>query len=186
MFSSQPSNNTQQLQLPPGQVENPTANTSKTNSDFEQTAAKLEGEYGSGDPAAAVRPEPAEPMPQIVSPEAMRKILAGVFNGLARAHGEHWKVSEADLDLIEPFNTSMVTEMVSKWDWLRDSEYKATIAWAAVMALFIGSRSKAGAQFLETMMDKIAGMFGRKEPSTKKDSQASPDSSPHQDTARPS
>jgi hypothetical protein len=169
----------------------PTVTSSKTNSEFEQTASRLESEYGGA--AAPDSPEvpTGEVIPpnggpgQIVSSETMRRILKGIFSGLEKAHGEQWHVDESDLDMLEPFNTNALTELVTKVPWLAESEYKATMAWALVMSIFIASRSKAGAQLIEKITEAVGRVFTRGA-TTKPASPESSDSSHPQDTAKPS
>lgn len=175
-----------------GSPENPTLPFSDANTAFNATAARLEEKYSGGDvppggEAAAAEPEIIPPVSQYVSPETMRQLLEVTFGGLARLHGDHWEVSSLDLDLLEPVNTAALNELFNKLSWLRESEFKACWTWALVMALFIGSRSKAGHQLIEKLMEMVTRIFSKREPApTKPASPESPDSSPHPDTAKPS
>jgi len=191
--SSTSSNPLPRITLDPTPEEKTINSGSGATSEFEATAARLEEKYSAGEGAPGAEPEPevippdgAEPPPRgVVSDATMRLILARVFAGLEKTHGAHWHLEAEDLDLLSPINVDAVNEWAALVGFT-DSRYKATIAWSVVMALFIASRSKAGALLLEKLAEAISRLFTFGKSNTSGVSPESPGSSHRQDTEKPS
>jgi hypothetical protein len=178
LFSSNKESSPQMRILPaPENQAADSGNGSKTNSNFEETASRLEDKYAPGGSEVPKPPEPGpippEP-PKIITDATVEKFLRSLFNGMVKVHGDHWEMSDLDYAVMTPVNTAMINEQVAKLEWFANSQNKALIVWTLVMGVMITSRSKSGGKLLEWLMEKLVSLGSRKESPTKTESQESP------------
>jgi hypothetical protein len=137
--------------------------------EFEVVAAKLEDKYDAGASGeSAPPPNSSAPSPgvgNVVSPATVESFLMMIFNGVAKVHGDQWKLTETDKAVLVPSNVAMIDEQAPRW--FADSENKALWVWTFVMLFFIMSRSKAGARLVEWATQKVDSMVSRAGGSTK-------------------
>ncbi len=173
---SQPDNPQLRILPAPESPQDHSATSSKTSSEFEETASRLEDKYGPGGSQAEVEqgdPLP-EGVPEIITPATVEKFLRSFFKGMVKVHGEHWEMSDLDFAVMTPVNTAMINEQVAKLEWFANSQNKALIVWALVMGVLITSRSKTGGKLLEWLMEKLVSLGSKKESPTSKVSPESP------------
>jgi hypothetical protein len=160
---------------PGAETNQPSDSSSKTSSDFEATASRLEDKYAPGGSTEqeTSKPEP-EVIPNVVTDATVEKFLRFFFQGMVRVHGEHWEMSELDYAVMVPVNTAMINEQVAKLKWFLNSQNKALIVWSLVMGALIMSRSKNGGKFLEWLMEKILSLGSKMGSPGSKESPESP------------
>lgn len=172
MFSSSNSPAPPELRILPATEspeENPQAGktTSKTTTEFDRAAAEIDDKYGSGASAAQPDAGPGVEMPEaeyippeseFISDETMRKFLRAFFTSMENRHGSHWYTSDSEINFLAPFNKAALDEFMSKWEFFKNSQYKACITCAAVMGIFVATKSKAGEKLIQWIMDKIASV----------------------------
>jgi hypothetical protein len=132
-------------------------------------AARLEEKYDAGASSENTHPPQASAaspsVGHVVSPQTVENFLMMIFNGVAKVHGDQWKLTETDKAVLVPSNVAMIDEQAPRW--FADSENKALWVWTFVMLFFIMSRSKAGARLVEWATKKVDSMVSRAGGTTK-------------------
>lgn len=145
-------------------TDEPAPSNAPAPAEFEVLAAKLEDKYSAGDggTTGAGTPGPTSIDPglgHVITPGTVESFLVMFFDGLAKAHGKHWELSEADKTVLVPVHVALVDEQAPRW--FADSQNKALWTWTFVMALFIMTRSTAGARLMEWGMEKMGSLVSK-------------------------
>jgi hypothetical protein len=155
-------------QLPQQSTEgspSPAASTSESSSEFDATAAEVEGKY-TGIPADSPGADSpgqsgaaAEPghVGAVVTPEVVEAFLVMLTESIAHRHGSHWRMTDPERIVLVPVNTAMINEQVPKLFGNLDNP--ALWAWCLVMGGWIGTKSETVGKAVEAGVMKIISII---------------------------